>query len=42
MKYSELEASIIDYKGEIREQEEMFKHQLISVEVTDSGLVLKG
>jgi hypothetical protein len=40
-KYSDLEASMIDYKGGIREQKEISNHQLMSVGVTGCEPVLK-
>lgn len=40
-KYSDLEASMIDYKGEIREQGEISNHQLMSIGVAGCEPVLK-
>jgi hypothetical protein len=42
MKYSELEASMIDYKGAIREQKEISRHHLMSVAMGDGDPVLRG
>jgi len=41
-KYSELEAAMIDYKGDIREQDELPRHQLMGVVSSESDVVLRG